>query len=99
MPDRLPEYRPAQENRNLLYVILHTWKHCIAGTEGLDWDTNKNERYEIQKAAASALWTIREHPNYFAYPNATEQKLSDLLGALPTDPKIIKVLVPHSHNS
>jgi len=91
MPET-PEYNPHLENKNLLYTISHTWKHCISSAEGADFDTGKNERAEIQRAAASVLWTLREHPHYLSYPNATEQKLSDLLGAIPTDPKVIGVI-------
>ena len=91
MPET-PEYNPNIENENLLYVISHTWKHYIASAEGANFDTGKNERAEIQEAAASVLWTLRDHPHYLSYPNATEQKLSDLLGAMPNEPKIIGAL-------
>lgn len=91
MPET-PEYKPSVKNKNLLYVISHTWKHHLASSEGLDFDTGKNERAEIQRAAASVLWMLREQPHYLAYPNATEQKLSDLLGTMPTNPKVIGVL-------
>jgi len=74
----------------LLYAITHTWKHCIWE---VDIDTGKqNEPSKIQSQAASVLWTLREQPHYLAYPNVTEQKLANLLGDMPTDPKVIGVL-------
>src|SRR3989338_1383150 len=91
-PEHIPPQEVIQENKNLLYVISHTWKHIMASSEGLDWDTNTNERARIQEAAASIFWRLRGHPHYFAYPTSTKQKLSELLGALPTDPKTIGVL-------
>ncbi len=85
---------PAQppENTNLAYTIRHAFKSG-GGNEGLDIEMGGNERREIQVAAASALWGLKGHPHYFAYPNEKEQKLSDMLGTLPVDPTVIQGVV------
>jgi hypothetical protein len=85
-------------NLNLVYTITHTFKHTIWGTEGYNWDTDKNKRRDIQVEAMSVLWTLKDDPRYLAYPDSPDYRLGDLLGDFPPSGQAVQELARSGEN-
>lgn len=78
-------------NMTLEYVIRDTFKHVIWARTGLNPETEQNKRIEIQREALSALWALKSHPHYLAYPNSPDYALGELIPRFPSLEMVAKI--------